>query len=177
MTREETKKILMAIECSYANWKPKGDLGFMVDIWCDDLADYSYEEVYTALKAFKATNTSGFAPDVGQLIDAIHKLNNPTRMTELEAWSMVSRAICDSTYHAEERFNEFPEEVKRAVGSPNQLRIWATDENYNDNVVQSNFIKSLHRVEKDKRELERLPASIRERLALNAKYQNYIGGE
>lgn len=161
MTRDETKKIIMGIQCSYPNFKPQCELSFLIDVWNDDLADYSYEEVYMALKRFKATDTSGFAPSIGQLVDAIHKNRGGSNdLSEAEAWDMVRKAIGCSTYYAQEEYDKLPDGIKKAVGSPNQLRNWAMDEDYNENVVQSNFLR-IYRTECNKtKEFERLPNTL-----------------
>ena len=180
MTREETVKILMNIECSYANWKPSADRGFMVDVWCDDLSEYTYEQVYTALKAYKATNTSGFAPNVGQLIEMIHGLNpeNHNRMNEAEAWALVYKAICNSNYHAEEEFNKLPALVQKAVGSPDSLKSLAGSSDFNEEVEKSLFMRTYNTICKRAEEDKRLPEPIRQMLGnsgnamLEANYEN-----
>lgn len=165
MTRDETKKILMNIECSYPNWKPQGDIRFIVDIWADDLSEYPYEMVYMALKSFKATNTSGFAPSVGQLINEMQKFK-PTedRLTDAQAWAMVRKALENGNYHSAEEFEKLPELVKKAVGSADQLRIWAGDTDYNESVISSNF-KRAYRTIVDRADMDaRLPIELRNRI-------------
>lgn len=165
MTRDETKKILMNIECSYPNWKPQGDIGFMVDIWADDLAEYSYQEIYMALKSYKATNTSGFAPNVGQLIAELQKFNPAVeKITDAQAWAMVRKALENGNYHSTEEFEKLPELVQKAVGSADQLRIWAGDPDYNESVISSNF-KRAYRTIIERAETEaRLPIELRNRI-------------
>ena len=143
MTRDETKKILMMIQCSFPNWKPTMDMSFVIDVWNDDLQEYSYEQIFMALKSYKATNTSGFAPNVGQIIDRIHNMNNTEReLNPNEAWAMVYKALCNSTYHAQEEFDALPEKVQKAVGSPDILRNMASDMNFNEGVEKSLFTKT-----------------------------------
>lgn len=163
MTREETKKILMGIQCSYANFKPKVPLDFMIEIWTDDLAEYSYQQVYSALKAFKATNTSGFAPDVGQLIDQIHRINEmPSDLTEMEAWAKVRKAIGNSNYHASEEYERLDNISKALVGSPNQLRQWAMAEVEElETVIQSNFMRSYKAKKEAQKQFKRMPIEAR----------------
>ena len=50
MTRDETKQILMRIQSTYPNWKPQGDLGFVIDTWNEyfdgiQYSGYSGEEI------------------------------------------------------------------------------------------------------------------------------------
>lgn len=143
MTREETKKFIMGMQVSFPNFKIQdGLLSFTIDVWQDDLADFSYEEVCSALKGFKNTSNSGFAPSVSQLIDMIHELKkNPNQINGNEAWTMVYKALCNSTYNAESEFAKLPPLVQKAIGSPNNLRAMAGDPDFNFGVEQSNFIR------------------------------------
>lgn len=172
MTREETKKIIMGISCSYPNFKPQCDLGFMVDIWTDDLADYTYEQVYMALKKFKATDTSGFAPSIGQLIESIRTIQTPNEMSEMQAWDLVRKALSNSTYRSKEEFEKLPEVVQMAVGSPNQLYAWATDDDYNESVISSNFMRSYKVMLERSRQDAKMPQVIKD--LIEAKGGNLI---
>ena len=49
----------------------------------------------------------------------------------------------NSTYNAVEEFERLPEIAKKFVGSPNQLREWATSDDYNDSVVKGQFFKQV----------------------------------
>lgn len=144
---------------TYPTFKPD-DMKMTVDVWSTLLADYEYKDIMMALQAYITTEPSAFAPSVGQLINKLQKLTTPNTMSDIEAWDIVRKAIADSTYHSEQRFNEFPAVIKKAVGSPNQLRAWAMDSNYNESVAQSNFLRS-YRAERDRQtEFERLPQGI-----------------
>lgn len=166
MTRDETKKLLMRISSVYPNWKPQADLTFVIETWCEYLAEYSYEQVLVALKAYISTDTSGFAPSIGQLVDKIHGLKQPCELNEMEAWSLVSNALRNSTYNAETEFAQLPALVQKAVGSPSNLRNWAqTNVESIENVVQSNFIRTYRSVITREMENRKLPESVR--IAMN----------
>ena len=144
MTREETKKIIRIMIDSYPNYKPS-DLSETIDVWCMMLEDYSYQQISVALKAYILTDTSGFAPSIGQLVEKI-KSSTP-QLNEMEAWSLVSKAIRNGYYGAEEEFAKLPEVVQKAVGNPSNLRHWSqTNIESIENVVQSNFLRS-YRIE------------------------------
>lgn len=176
MTRNDTKKILMNIECSYPNWKPNGDLGFMVDIWTDDLADYSYEQVYMALKTFKATDKSGFAPSVGQLIDKIHSSNEiQTEETDSAVWSKVMKAICNSSYNASAEFEKLDDISKAVIGSPEELRSMATNEEFNEGVEKSLFMKNYKERKNLQKEINRMPSDVKQSIGIGV--DNKIGIE
>ena len=146
MTRDETKKLIRIICSAYPNYKPM-DLKETVDVWDSILCDFDYNEVSVALKAYILSDTSGFAPTIGQLLEKVRKIKSPEELTETQAWALVSKALRDGNYHAKERFDEFPLKVQLAVGSPSQLRNWATTDCESiENVVQSNFMRSYRAV-------------------------------
>ena len=52
--------------------------------------------------------------------------------------------------------------MQRAVGVPEQLRIWAIDENYNEVVVSSNFMRSYQVVVSRNMEKTKMPIEIKQ---------------
>lgn len=139
MTREETKKLIRVIASTYPNWKPE-NLSDTVDAWCWSLEDYPFEAIQASYKIYIRTDKSGFAPSVNQLITNLSKARELDSLSEGQAWALVKRAIQDGNYHSEERFNELPEIVQKAVGSPNMIRQWAmTDSDEVNTVIMSNF--------------------------------------
>lgn len=123
--------------------------------------EYTYEQVDIALRSYMKTNTSGFAPTPGQIIDKIHTMTQPQELNEMEAWSLVSKAIRNSGYNSVDEFAKLPPLVQKAVGLPSQLRTWALDENYNEEVVSSNFIKCYRNELAKQRELQKMPQNVR----------------
>lgn len=169
MKKAETAKILMVMDMNYPNWKPK-DMNFAIETWNEMLSDYSYEEISVALKAFILSDTSGFAPTIGQLVERVHQLRDAEKgdeLTEAEAWAMVHKAVRRSIYYAEEEFEKFPPAIKRAVGSPSYLRDMAMDENINHSVESSNFKRTYRAVLEKEREMAKMPREIKERLGMN----------
>ena len=146
MTRDEAKKLIMIICSTYPNYKPM-DLRDTVDVWHFMLSDFDYSEVSVALKAYILSDISGFAPTVGQLLEKVRKIKSPEELNEMQAWGLVSKALRNGTYGAEEEFNKLPPLVQQAVGSPSQLRNWATtDYESIENVIQSNFMRTYRTV-------------------------------
>lgn len=160
-TDKETRKIIAVLMVAYPNYKPI-NIDFTVSVWTDMLSDYSYSEVDMSIKAYISTDTSGFAPAIGQVIDKIKSITTPQQMTDAEAWSLVRKAISDSSYNATDRFNELPITCQRAVGSPAQLRMWALDASYNENIVSSNFMRSYRTEVARQNELSRMPSEVRQ---------------
>ena len=93
------------------------------------------------------------------------KLSAPESLTEMEAWTLVSRAARNSAYHAEREFEKLPPAVQQAVGGPEQLRAWAMmDTSEFESVVASNFMRTYRTVQERERESMLLPASVRNSL-------------
>lgn len=159
MDREETKKIIAAMIASYPNFKPF-NMSVTVDTWTAMLSEYSYRDISLALKSYIVSNTSGFAPSIGQLIGELKKPEALAAMGAGEAWALVNKALRRSTYYSIEEFEKLPADIQAAVGEPSQLYSWATDENFNESVVSSNFRRSYESVLKRKNELASLPAEM-----------------
>nr|DAR37031.1 MAG TPA: replisome organizer [Caudoviricetes sp.] len=161
MTRDETIKLLMVIQSAYPNFKPP-DKTVAVDTWYTMLKDMDYNVVQMGLRAYITSDTSGFAPSIGQLINTIYTIQNPQELNEMEAWFLVSRALRNGYYGAIEEFNKLPPLVQKAVGSPDNLRNWAlTDGKSIENVVQSNFMRTYRTVVNRENEIKKMPADVR----------------
>lgn len=160
MTRDEVKKLMVIIVNTYPNFKPS-NLSVTVDIWFEILKNFPYEKTMMALKTYIVTDKSGFAPSIGQVIDKMDIANEYSEINEMQAWALVSKALRDSSYHAKERFEELPPTIQKAIGTPENLMAWGRDENYNENVAQSQFIRCYRNELQRKREFARLPDDVR----------------
>lgn len=160
MTRDETVKIIRIMCDCYPNYKPS-NLSETVDVWNMMLEEYSYSQISMALKTYVHSDTSGFAPSIGQLINKLHEVQSPQELNEMEAWFLVSKALRNGYYGAVEEFNKLPPLVQKAVGSPDNLRNWAlTDINSIENVVQSNFMRTYRTVVNRAKEFQKMPKDI-----------------
>lgn len=168
MERIEVAKLLATIQAYYPQYNPL-DKTIAVNAWFDMLKEYPKELIENALRAFISTDTTGFAPSVGQLIGKMNEIQNIGELNEMEAWTLVSKAIRNSGYHSTEEFEKLPELVQKSVGTPSQLRTWALDQNYNEQVVSSNFIKCYRAEAKMKRERMSLPQDIRNAISAASK--------
>lgn len=160
MTEKEVRQLLAMTQAVYPNYNPPSREA-AVNAWLMCLSEYDNNVVMAAFKAYMTTNTSGFAPAPGQLIEILQTLTQPSELNELEAWSIVRKALSDSSYNSVERFQELPPIVQKAVGTPQQLKIWACDSEFNENVVSSNFIKTYRTEVKRTTELNKMPENVR----------------
>ena len=161
MTKNEVIKLLMTIQTFYPNYQVENK-EFTINAWYTIIGDCDYKLMEKALRAYITTDTSGFAPNIGQLLDKLHAIQNPQELNEMEAWSLVSKALRNGYYGAVEEFNNLPPLVQKAVGSPDNLRNWSqTDSESIENVVQSNFMRSYRLVVNRENEIKKMPADVR----------------
>lgn len=160
MRIEDARKFVAVLMVSYPNYKPI-DTELAAKTWEDVTEEYTYEQVNAALKIYMKSNASGFAPVPGQIIENIHKLIDTQELNEMEAWSLVSKAIRNSGYNSVEEFAKLPPLVQKAVGLPDQLRTWALDENFSEDVVSSNFIKCYRAELERHKEIRKMPQNVR----------------
>ena len=139
MTQEEFGIIVKALKSVYtsASFIPDKD-SFVV--WYEMFKDVDYKILNYSARQYMLTGK--FPPTIADLREIATNLTKKSDMPELEAWAIVSDAIRDSAYHAQERFDAFPEPIKKAVGSASNLRAWGMSTDYNENVTQSHFIKA-----------------------------------
>ena len=168
MTREETVKIIRIMVDSYPNYKPN-DISETVDVWNMMLSDYDYNLVAMALKAYILSDTSGFAPSIGQLVAKIQTLTKPQELSEMEAWSLVKKAISNSAYDYVDEFHKLPPIIQKCVGSAYQLKCWALDEDFNEQVASSNFARSYRTMVARQEEYIKMPQEIKEVISAVSK--------
>lgn len=161
MTREETVKIIRIMVDSYPNYKPN-NISETVDVWQMMLSDYDYNLVAMALNAYILSDTSGFAPSIGQLVAKMQTISQPQELDGMTAWGLVSKALRNGTYGAVEEFNKLPPLVRQAVGMPDNLKNWATSDYQTiETVIQSNFLRTYETVVKRANEINRMPDNIK----------------
>lgn len=79
---------------------------------------------------------------------------------------MVSKAISNSGYHAEEEFDKLPEACQRAVGNPSNLKEWAMMESDKvATVEQSHFIRNYRVAVQRMQEEAKIPDHVKEAIA------------
>lgn len=145
----------------YPNYKPN-NLSETVDVWQMMLDEYSYNQVSIALKAYVTSDTSGFAPSVGEIVAKIQLVSQPQELDGMAAWGLVSKALRNGTYGAVEEFNKLPPLVRQAVGMPDNLKNWATSDYQTiETVIQSNFLRTYETVVKRANEINRMPDNIK----------------
>ena len=74
---------------------------------------------------------------------------------------MVSKALRNSTYHAEEEFAALPPVLQRTVGNPSNLKEWAGMEMDTVNsVIQSHVVRNYRAAVKSMRDDAKIPPAL-----------------
>lgn len=183
MTLREAGAVMDILTVAYPQFYKKQtdeERVMAVRLWAEMFADDALAAVLAAVKAHIASDEKGFPPHIGAIKNAIVKLTCPPEleMSEMEAWSLVRRAIrgsstepwsrkwrsgvLDGRTSAEVNFERLPELLQRIVGSPDQLAEWErVDDDKIDTVIQSNFMRSFRARAANEREYLALPTDIR----------------
>lgn len=163
MTSDETRKLLKTISAVYPAFNVS-DPAATLAAWSSLLEPYDFRLITLALQRYIYTNTTGFAPSISQLLQQLSAESETNELNESEAWIMVRRAIGRGNYYSEEDFAKFPPAVKAAVGSPSQIRIWASDTEYNEGVCSSNFKRAYRNCLDRERETAKIPQALRAKI-------------
>jgi hypothetical protein len=166
MDRVEVKKLLYVVRANYKrhfdNYSQE-DFENLAIAWGMCLEGYTYEQASQGLKAFMVSDTKGFPPVVGQIIDQISKLDKSNEiMGAMEAWGLVYKAVCNSTYNADTEFAKLPPLCQKVVGNPSNLKEMASMEmDTVKSVEQSHFIRQYNTAAEREKEIQKLPPSMR----------------
>ena len=168
MTREETQELLATVSVYFTNFRPENKTA-TINAWYRFTEYYSKNALYMALDEYTLSGAE-FAPTIGQLINIIaDKATETEYMDAAEAWQVVRRAIGRGNYHAQEDFDAFSPEIKRAIGNDAEfLKIAARNTDFNEGVESSNFYKKYNQVvqqAKEEAKKQALPAVYRQRVA------------
>lgn len=170
MTQNEFGVLVKGMKAVYPQDKfiPDDD-AFMV--WFSLLKDLPYELVNIAIQ--KHMMQEKFPPTIADIREKAASLEkkNSDDLNESEAWNLVWKAICNSTYNSEEEFAKLPPDIQKAVGSPGNLRSCAIDEEFNMGVESSNFKRNYRNILEEKKRESKLP----ERLQNNRLKNNETG--
>jgi hypothetical protein len=163
MTREEVVTLLLEMEATYSSFRIR-DRQTTLKVWERQLAAYPAAAIQAAFDRYAATETTGFAPSPGQLLEQLRLAGDEKRMTGMEAWDKVYKAVGRSAYYAAEEFSKLPQEIQRAVGSPSVLRGWSQLDEDAMGPVRSNFLRVYETQAKKSREDALIPPKLREAL-------------
>lgn len=161
----DVRKVLALLWGAYPRfYKDLGDKAAtdIENLWLDIFRNDDPRIVNAATVSFIEGDEKGFPPSIGQIKAKMRLLTGGDELTEADAWRLVSKAISNGLYGAQEEFDKLPPIVRRVVGSPNMLREWAQmDTDTVHSVVASNFQRSFRTVSAREKELSKLPADVK----------------
>lgn len=165
MERSDVLKIMAVLRGAYPQFYrdiTRSEAEDTVNLWLDMFRQDDPQLVAAAVKSVIEGDEKGFPPTIGQVKAKMRLLTDSDEMTEAEAWELVSKAIRNGLYGAQEEFDKFPPVIRRIVGSPNTLREWARmDTETVHSVVSSNFQRSYRAVSAKEQEYAKLPAEVK----------------
>lgn len=165
MTRDEIAKMLYMVRAAYPRqYKDFGEAEMknMLDAWTMVFADKDAEMAFKGVQVYLSSDTKGFAPSPGQIIDAMHKLKPEKTLNEMQAWLMVQKAVKNANYNSGAEFEKLPQVIKRVVRNPATLREWAQmDESEFQTIIQSNFMRSFRAEQQREIDNQKIPQRIR----------------
>lgn len=165
MTRDDVIKIMSVLRGAYPHFYrdiSKQEAYDTINLWTDMFSRDDASIVASAVKSLIDGDDKGFPPTIGQVKAKMRLLVGSDELTEAEAWNLVSKAVKNGLCGAVEEFEKLPPAVKRIVGSPSQLRDWASmDSDTLHSVVASNFQRSYKVVATREKEIAALPDDVK----------------
>lgn len=121
MTKEEVKQILTYLKNqfpqSFAHLQTDADANMFVAIWHDILKDEDKRLVQAAVRRLVATNTTGFAPNIGMIRNEMKNVAGIKPLDADEAWKQVRRIwtnlSSDNPSEISAEYDALPKAVKR----------------------------------------------------------------
>lgn len=161
MTKNDVAELIMILKEYYPRDVESTNIETKVSAWHLLLRDYEKNIILNAALAFVSSDTKGFMPTPGQIINKISVIRKSDNdMTEMEAWGYISKAIRNSIYNSKEEYYNLPEILKKCV-TPELLRDWAMVEGDDvQTVIQSNFLRTFRVKKESVKEFEALPKSV-----------------
>ena len=176
MEINETHKILATLKAAFpvfCKGMNEDELEIQVRLWHMHFAEYDFPVVNAAVHSLISTQVEGYSPTIGAVKEKLRLLTSSSEMTEQEAWALVSKACHNGYYGYKEEFQKLPPLVQETIRNPEMLREWAQmDESTVQSVVASNFMRAYRIRNERQKEIERLPASVRE--AITSRQTNYL---
>ena len=132
-----------------------------IELWTKEFSEDNPKFVFAATRLLMRDGRE-FAPTSGQIREKMQSLLEVETKNPQEAWALVSKACSNGYYGYKEEFEKLPEDIRRVIGRPEQLKEWAVmDSDVVQSVVASNFMRNYSASVKREKELARIPESIK----------------
>lgn len=162
MNQQETTQVITLLAGNYDSIAKKDKIQkqLMINTWLECLGDLEYKLVLQAVK--KTIIESPYPPTVHDIRKNAAEITNPTRDDSLADWNECYKMISNGNYMTQEEFNSHSEVCKKFLGSISQLKAYASNVDFNMDVVRSNFLKQYEILKKREREQKLLPPQMQE---------------
>lgn len=157
--REDFMKLVTVLRAAYSSEK------FMPDkqsafVWYEMLKDIDYPVLMQG--CYKLIQSSPYPPTIADIRASCASLQAVERLTDLEAWALVRKALSNGTYGAEAEYAKLPPLVQKAVGSPANIREMAqADLDSVATVFQSQFLRAYRAETQRAADMAKLSPKIR----------------
>lgn len=163
MNSQETTQIITLLAGNYDSIakKDKTQKQLMINTWQECLEDLDYQLVLQAVK--KTIIESPYPPTIHDIRKNAIELANPsTKRTAIEAWNEAYKMICNGAYMTQQEFEKHSPEVQKFFGSTTQLKAYATNVDFNMDVVRSNFLKQYELIIERENKQKLLPKKMQD---------------
>lgn len=157
MSMDEFYEIVEALKIAFVEpWFLSDEK--QIDFWYSALKDIPFEIAKAV--AVKCATTREDPPKIAtiRMMAAEMTATPEESMNAQEAWSLVTRALRNSTYGFEKEYAALPEAVQKAVGSASNLHDWGQiSDPESMTVIQSQFQRAYRQVEERRKSDAALP--------------------
>ena len=163
MKKTETVQLITLLAGNYDSIAKKDatQKQLMINTWQECLGDLDYRLVLQAVK--KTIIESPYPPTIHDIRkNAIELVNPSTKRTAIEAWDEAYKMICSGAYMTQEEFEQHSPETRKFFGSVGQLRAYATNVDFNMDVVRSNFLKQYESIVEREKQQKLLPPKMQD---------------
>lgn len=165
MTIQEFSTLAKGMKAVYADPKFIAD-DYAMSVWYAMLKDLTYTQVTAAVQRYMMSEK--FPPTVADIRRLAVENSTPVddSMGELEAWSLVYKAICSLSWDAPEKeFDKLPDLCKQAIGNAANLREMAQmDTNTVESVEQSHFLRAYRAAKQQRQKESALSLGLRQQI-------------
>ena len=162
MNKAETVQVITLLAGNYDSVAKKDatQKQLMINTWQECLGDLDYKLVLQAVK--KSIIESPYPPTIHDIRKNAIEMINPTKNNALEDWDECYKMICNGSYMTQEEFDAHSEICKKFLGSLSQLKDYSRNQDFNMDVVRSNFLKQYDNLMKRRQEQKLLPQNMQD---------------
>lgn len=165
MQKQDIKQLMTVLKVAYpSNYRDmtEEEMRQTASLWYEMFAEYEVILVVKALNNYIKANK--YPPTIAGLQEQIDLLTNHGNSNE-ELWSMVLKAIKNSTYGSVEEYNKLPEECQRWLGGPSGLKdLGMIDTDTVNTVLHGQFLKTIGDIKASKKAQAGLSQELRDML-------------